>query len=52
MKNGLSIAKDKGLIGGLKPIFETFLLNKRFYSVDLLNALLVSRGEETIDYKA
>jgi uncharacterized protein len=48
----LSIAKDKGLIGGLKPIFETFLQNKRFYSVDLLNALLVSKGEETIDYKA
>lgn len=48
----LSIAKDKGLIGGLKPIFETFLQNKRFYSVDLLNALLVSRGEETINYKA
>jgi hypothetical protein len=48
----LSIAKDKGLIEELKPLFETFLQNKRFYSVDLLNALLVSRGEETIDYKA
>jgi uncharacterized protein len=44
----LSIVKDKGLIGKLKPIFETFLQNKRFYSIDLLNAILISKGEEKI----
>lgn len=32
----------------LKPIFETFLQNKRFYSIDLLNAILSSKGEEII----
>ncbi|MCX6221086.1 MAG: DUF3368 domain-containing protein [Bacteroidia bacterium] len=47
----LSIAKDKGLIGKLRPIFETFLQNKRFYSVDLLNAILMAKGEEIISYK-
>jgi predicted nucleic acid-binding protein len=45
----LSTAKDKGLIRELKPIFETFLLNKRFYSIDLLNAVLMAQGEKTID---
>jgi len=47
----LSIAKDKGLLVMLKPIFETFLKNKRFYSVELLNAVLKSKGEEIIGYK-
>lgn len=45
----LAIANDKGLIGRLKPIFETFLQNKRFYSVDLLNTILMSKGEETVN---
>jgi predicted nucleic acid-binding protein len=44
----LLISKDKGLIQMLKPIFETFLFNKRFYSVDLLNAVLIAKGEEII----
>lgn len=48
----LSIAKDKGLIGDLKPIFETFLQNKRFYSIDLLNAILTTKGEKIINYTA
>lgn len=46
----LSIAKDQGLIKILKPIFETFLQNKRFYSVELLNGILVSKGEQKIDH--
>jgi uncharacterized protein len=45
----LSIAKDKGLVKMLRPIFETFLQNKRFYSVALLNAILQAKGEEVID---
>ena len=45
----LSTAKNKGLIRELKPIFETFLLNKRFYSIDLLNAVLIANGEKSID---
>ena len=44
----LSIAKDKGLIVELKPIFESFLKNKRFYSLDLLNAILIQKGENKI----
>lgn len=47
----LSIAKDKGLIGKLKPIFETFLKKKRFYSIDLLNSVLTAKGEEIMDFK-
>jgi uncharacterized protein len=45
----LSIAKDKGLVKMLRPIFETFLQNKRFYSVALLNAILLAKGEDVID---
>jgi len=37
------------MIRELKPIFETFLLNKRFYSIDLLNAVLIAKGEKSID---
>jgi len=48
----LSTAKDKGLIEQLKPYFETFLKNKRYYSIDLLNAVLTAKGEKTIDYKS
>lgn len=48
----LSAAKDKGLILELKPLFETFLKNKRYYSIDLLNAVLTAQGEEIIGYKA
>jgi predicted nucleic acid-binding protein len=46
----LSIAKEKGLIDFLKPIFETFLKNKRYYSTDLLNPILTLRGESCITY--
>jgi len=45
----LSTAKDKGLIGQLKPYFEKFLNNKRYYSIDLLNAVLTEKGEEKIE---
>lgn len=42
----LALAKDKGYIKALKPIFETFLKNKRYYSIYLLNALLESKNEK------
>lgn len=45
----LSIANDKGLIPGLKPVFESFLKNKRYYSIELLNAILISKGEDLIN---
>lgn len=48
----LSIAKDKGLISDLKSLFEKFLTNKRFYSIELLNSILTQKGENTIGYKA
>jgi predicted nucleic acid-binding protein len=44
----LAIAKDKGLIDSLKPLFEEFLNNKRFYSIDLLNAILIQKGEDLL----
>ena len=47
----LSNAKDKGLIIHLKPYFEMFLQNKRYYSIELLNAVLSAKGEEIIKHK-
>ena len=44
----LSIAKDKGMIKDLKPLFEMFLKNHRYYSLDLLNILLTQKGENII----
>ncbi|MGB5980704.1 MAG: DUF3368 domain-containing protein [Nonlabens sp.] len=50
----LSTAKRKGLLAELKPLFLTFLSNKRFYSIKLLNAVLEANGETLLgknDYK-
>jgi len=47
----LSSAKDRGIINELKPLFEIFLENKRFYSLKLLNAILRKHGEEEIKLK-
>lgn len=46
----LAVAKNRGFIEELKTIFETFILNKRFYSLELLNAILHKQGEERIIY--
>ncbi len=53
MKNGLVIA-DSGPIFSLALIdkLDTFLQNKRFYSVDLLNAILKAKGEEILSLKS
>jgi predicted nucleic acid-binding protein len=45
----LSIACQKGMIGELRPIFQTFLENKRFYSVKLLNMILRKHDEKEIE---
>lgn len=42
----LIIAKEKGIIEKLKPLFQKLLNNKRFYSVKLLNSILVKFKEE------
>lgn len=47
----LSTAKDKGLINELRPIFENFLKNDRYYSLKLLNALLKRHNELKIKHK-
>jgi predicted nucleic acid-binding protein len=46
----LMIAKDKGLIEELKPIFASFIVNKRFYSIDLLNVILEQKNETPLSY--
>lgn len=48
----LSIAKEKGSIDALRPIFELFLKNKRFYSLKLLNMILRKHNEEEIKQEA
>lgn len=44
----LSIAKEKGLVDELKPLFEMFIKSNRFYSLALLNAILKKHGEVEI----
>ena len=46
----LSISKDRGIIDELRPIFKTFMENKRFYSPNLLNLVLESKGEKILNY--
>ncbi|MFO7824472.1 MAG: DUF3368 domain-containing protein [Cyclobacterium sp.] len=46
----LLISKEKGLIDELRPIFLEFLKNKRFYSINLLNRLLVERNESRLNF--
>lgn len=48
----LSIARDKGIIGELRPFFVSFIENKRYYSLKLLNAILKNHNEEEIEYEA
>lgn len=48
----LSVAKNKGLVRDLKPIFKTFLENNRYYSIKLLNKLLEIHNESKIRHKA
>lgn len=44
----LSVARDKGKIKKLRPLFQSFIGNKRYYSLKLLNAILKKHGEEEI----
>lgn len=48
----LSVAKSKGLIKELRPVFKTFLEKNRYYSLKLLNKLLVKHDERVIKHKA
>lgn len=41
-------AKQIGLISELKPIFTEFLTHGRYFSVSLLNQILINIGEDTI----
>ena len=44
----LAIAKERNLVVELRPLFETFLQNKRYYGKPLLNMLLSKYDEEPI----
>ena len=44
----LAKAKRKGLIKELKPLFESLLKNKRYYSITLLNQILAEFNESSI----
>jgi len=45
----LSIAREKGLLSELKPLFRMFLNNKRYYSIKILNEILTKHGEEGLE---
>ncbi len=44
----LGIARRKGIIRELKPLFEIFLKSDRYYSLKILNLVLMQCGEEII----
>jgi len=44
----LSFSKDKNLIRELRPLFIELLDNKRYFSLNLLNAILIEKNEEPI----
>jgi len=46
----LSIAKEKGFIENLRPLFQDFLKNKRYYALDILNKILSDNKEKPIHY--
>lgn len=41
-------AKSKGMIKELRPLFEIFLKNERYYSIKLLNTLLEKHNEQKL----
>lgn len=45
----LITAKKRGLIDALKPFFENLLQNQRYYSLKLLNRILLQHGEPEIE---
>lgn len=46
----LSVAKSKGIIDELRPIFIKFTENNRYYSLKLLNILLDKHKEPRIEH--
>ncbi len=47
----LSIAREKGIIGKLRPLFISFIENKRYYSLKLLNIILTKYNEKEIEHE-
>ncbi|WP_016775575.1 DUF3368 domain-containing protein [Anaerophaga thermohalophila] len=44
----LTAAKNNGLVQELRPLFQTFLKKRRFYSINLLNHILIQQNEEPL----
>ena len=44
----LIIAKNRGMIKELRPIFLQFLQNRRYYGSELLNSILENHQEEIV----
>ena len=42
-------AKQKGFLKALKPIFETLIQNRRYYSKNVLNSILNAQQEDMIE---
>jgi uncharacterized protein len=45
----LAVARQKKIIPALLPLFEILLHNKRFYSLEMLNAVLAQHNEGRLD---
>jgi len=45
----LSIAKERGLVTELKPLFISLMQNKRYYSIALLNMILQHHQESRLE---
>ena len=46
----LVAAKEKGLVKNIQPIFKKLIENKRYYSIELLNKILIQNDEDIIDF--
>lgn len=44
----LSVAKTKGMVKDLRPLFELLIRNRRYYGISLLNTLLQRHGEKSL----
>lgn len=45
----LVAAKEKGVVKNIQPLFQKLIENKRYYSIELLNNILIQNNEDIIE---
>lgn len=46
----LVVAKEKGMLNEIRPLFKKWINSERFYSIKLLNKVLEKYGENEINF--